>query len=75
MNEVGKFLQEACETIARENPESIGIFILSKDGTSYNYYYKMDTTDKAVMAQRVFQDSMKDFIEVNADWLREVLEG
>ena len=74
MNETGQFLQEACETIAKEKPTAIGIFFLLDDGTSYAYYHKMDSNYKSIMACRIFQDSVMDRIEANPDWLREVLE-
>lgn len=74
MNETGQFLQEACETIAKEKPKAIGIFFLLDDGTSYAYYHKMDINYKSLMACRIFQDSMMDRIKANPDWLREVLE-
>lgn len=74
MNEIGQFLQEACEKIAEKNPIAIGVVFMLDDGTSYAYYHKMDLNFKSLMASRIFSDAVMDRIKANPDWLREVME-
>ena len=57
------------------DPESIGIIMILPDGTTGTVYYNADRRDMAIMRQAIADDSMADFLRMNADIISKILSG
>lgn len=57
------------------DPESIGIIMILPDGTTGTVYYNADRRDMAIMRQAIDDDSMADFLRMNADIISKILSG
>lgn len=57
------------------DPESIGIIMILPDGTTGTVYYNADRRDMAIMRQAIDDDSLADFLRMNADIIAKILSG
>jgi predicted transcriptional regulator len=57
------------------DPESIGIVMILPDGTTGTVYYNADRRDMAIMRQAIEDDSLADFLRMNADIIAKILSG
>ncbi len=57
------------------DPVSIGIVMILPDESTGTVYYNVDRRDMAIMRQAIEDDSLADYLRVNADIISQILSG
>lgn len=57
------------------DPVSIGIVMILPDESTGTVYYNADRRDMAIMRQAIDDDSLTDFLRMNADIISKILSG
>lgn len=57
------------------DPVSIGIVMILPDESTGTVYYNVDRRDMAIMQQAIADDSLADYLRVNADIISRILSG
>lgn len=68
-----KWLDGTITELFNLDPEAIAIVALCKDGTSATTYFNMHNGQRAEVLRAIVQDSLMDYIRVNADIIVEIL--
>ena len=69
------YLEEAIHDLAEIKPESIAILATLPSGEVYASWYNASAFDKALYAHMMQTQAMRDELEANSDWLRQVVDG
>lgn len=69
-----EFLESFIRELSALSVRSIGVCVMTEDGTALTGYYDADPSDKALFAHHFSTDAMFDQLEANGAWLREVVE-
>jgi len=70
-----RWLEEVLPQMIEFDPVSIGIVMILPDGTTGTVYYNADRRDMAIMRQAIDDDSLADFLRMNADIIAKILSG
>lgn len=70
-----KWLEECLHELVELEPTTIGIVTVMPDGSTGTQYYNADNRDRLVMMEAISIDYLHALIAVNADQLRELLNG
>lgn len=73
--EYSTWLEESLKTVLEFKPSSICIVATAEDGTTKTGYYNATGQDKAVFAANILSDVVMDIIAINAEKIKEILEG
>ncbi len=73
--EYSAWLEESLKTVLEFKPSSICIVATAEDGTTKTGYYNATGQDKAVFAANILSDVVMDIIAINAEKIKEILEG
>lgn len=68
-----KWLDDTIIKLFDLDPEAIAIVALCKDGTTATTYFNMENGERAEALRAIVQDSLMDYIRVNADTIVELL--
>lgn len=71
--EYSEWLEAALKDLVEFEPQTIGIVTIQKDGTTGTQYFRADNRDRAVMIEAILIDWLSALVEVNVDYLRELL--
>ena len=74
-HEYSTWLEESLKTVLEFKPSSICIVATAEDGTTKTGYYNATGQDKAVFAANILSDVVMDIIAINAEKIKEILEG
>ena len=69
------WMEGALQAMYESDPACMMFAARLPDGNTMTAYYNTDNEDIAVMVSHVQNDMILDFIEVNADIIKEMLEG
>lgn len=70
-----QWLEETLQSLAESKPQTIGMVAIMPDGTTGTTYYNMDNRDRLVMCEAIMIDYFEQFIRVNADYIKSILNG
>lgn len=70
-----EWLEASLRQLVDLHPRSIGIITIMPDGTTGTHYYNYDLRDLTIMREAIMIDYLADLVEVNAGYLRKLLEG
>lgn len=70
-----EWLEETLQNLAESKPQTIGMVAIMPDGTTGTTYYNMDNRDRLVMIESIIIDYFEQFIRVNADYIKSILNG
>lgn len=73
--EYSAWLEESLKTVLEFKPSSICIVATAEDGTTKTGYYNATGQDKAVFAANILSDVVMDIIKINAEKIKEILDG
>lgn len=73
--EYSTWLEESLKTVLEFKPSSICIVATAEDGTTKTGYYNATGQDKAVFAANILSDVVMDIIAINAEKIKEILDG
>lgn len=73
--EYSTWLEESLKTVLEFKPSSICIVATAEDGTTKTGYYNATGQDKAVFAANILIDVVMDIIAINAEKIKEILDG
>lgn len=73
--EYSAWLEESLKTVLEFKPSSICIVATAEDGTTKTGYYNATGQDKAVFAANILSDVVMDIIAINAEKIKEILDG
>lgn len=69
------WLEEVIPQLVEFDPVSIGIVMIMPDDSTGTVYYNVDRHDMAIMRQAIADDSLADYLRVNADIISRILFG
>ena len=70
-----EWLEEALQEMVGLDPQTIGIITILPDGSTGTQYYNADNRDRLIMCEALQIDMLDELIRVNADHLRDVING
>ena len=70
-----RWLEEVLPQMIEYDPVSIGIVMILPDEVTGTVYYNVDRSDMAIMQQAIADDSLADYLRVNADIISQILSG
>ena len=70
-----RWLEEVLPQMIEFDPVSIGIVMILPDESTGTVYYNVDRRDMAIMQQAIADDSLADYLRVNADIIAQILSG
>ena len=70
-----EWLEASLRELVELHPRTIGIVCIMPDGTTGTQYYKADNRDRLVMGEALMLDYLDALIQVNADYLRNLIFG
>jgi hypothetical protein len=70
-----EWLEAALHELVELHPQTIGIITILPDGTTGTQYYNADNRDRLIMCEAINIDYLEALIRVNADSLRDILNG
>lgn len=69
------WLEKTLRELVEMHPTRIGIIAIMEDGTTGTAYYNAEAASRAQMIRAMCEDSIVDFIRVNADYIADILSG
>lgn len=80
MNDITKepyavWLEDALREMVDLRPATIGIITIMPNGSTGTRYFNADNRDRMVMCEAINLDYLDELIRVNADRLRQFLDG
>lgn len=70
-----EWLEGTLRELVDMKPEHIGIVTINADGSTGTAYFDVRNSERWLMVQAIIQDNLLDFMRVNADVIKEILEG
>ena len=70
-----QWLEEVLPQMVELDPVSIGLVMILPDRTTGTVYFNADRNDMEVMRRAIGDDSVMEFISVNADIIARILSG
>jgi hypothetical protein len=70
-----EWLEETLHELVEMHPVRMTIVAIMEDGTTGTAYFNAENASRAQMIRAIAQDSVLDFIRVNADLIGEILRG
>lgn len=70
-----EWLEDALREMVDLRPATIGIVTIMTDGSTGTRYFNADNRDRMVMCEAINIDYLDELIRVNADRLRQILDG
>ena len=70
-----EWLEDTLRELVDLHPMSIGIVAINEDGSTGTAYFNIRNRERWVMVQAILQDNVIDFIQVNSDIIRKMLDG
>ena len=70
-----EWLEAALHELVELHPQTIGIITILPDGTTGTQYYNADNRDRLIMCEALQIDMLDNLLRVNADHLRDMLNG
>lgn len=70
-----EWLEESLRDLVDLNPQTIGIITILPDGSTGTQYYNADNRDRLIMCEALQIDMLDELIRVNADHLRDLING
>lgn len=80
MNDITKvpyaaWLEDALREMVDLRPATIGIITIMPNGSTGTQYFNADNRDRLIMCEAIGIDYLEELIRVNADGLRQILDG
>ena len=70
-----KWMEDAVAKMYENDVDSMALVAHLKDGDTLTAYYEASNEDKAAMIYHMMADMVLDVIKVNADIIKEMVEG
>lgn len=70
-----EWLEASLRELVELHPQTIGIITILPDGTTGTQYFNADNRDRLIMSEALQIDMLDELIRVNADHLRDVING
>jgi hypothetical protein len=70
-----EWLEASLRELVELNPRTIGIVVILPDGSTGTQYFNADNRDRLVMCEAINIDYLEELLRVNADGLRQILDG
>ena len=70
-----EWLEDTLRELVDLHPMSIGIVAINEDGSTGTAYFNIRNKERWAMVQAILQDNVIDFIQVNSDIIRNMLDG
>lgn len=69
------WLEDVLPDLVELDPVSIGLVAIFPNGTTGTAYYNADNSDRSDMIRAIVEDSVLEFIKVNADRIADIIAG
>lgn len=69
------WLEETLSELVDLKPDHIGIVTINADGSTGTAYFDVRNSERWRMVQAIIQDNLLDFMRVNADVIKGILDG
>ena len=69
------WLEDALREMVAMRPSTIGIITIMPDGSTGTMYFNSDNRDRLIMCEAIGIDYLVEWIRVNADGIRQSLDG
>lgn len=69
------WLEDALREMVAMRPSTIGIITIMPDGSTGTRYFNADNRDRLIMCEAINIDYLEELIRVNADGIRQILDG
>lgn len=70
-----KWLEETLRELVDMKPEHIGIVTINADGSTGTAYFDVRNSERWLMVRAIIQDNLLNFMRVNADVIKDILDG
>ena len=70
-----EWLEDALRQMVDLRPSTIGIITIMPDGSTGTRYFNSDNRDRLIMCEAIGIDYLEELIRVNADGIRQILDG
>ena len=70
-----EWLEDALREMVDLQPATIGIITIMPNGSTGTRYFNADNRDRMIMCEAINIDYLEELIRVNADGIRQILDG